>query len=192
MENIEIKRINNELYLKLNDLVDFQSIYDKLDEKLNMIKEQNINEKLMINLLLGYRDISSQDLFCLFELILKDEKILLKSIEYNPLKKENIEIYNGTIRGGETKIFENSGLILGDVNPNALVIAKDELFIVGKLKGKVIIRNKEGKVDASSYHNAYIKIFDKINTNFSYDNPLFINYLNLNETPKRGTKVWQE
>jgi hypothetical protein len=33
MENIEIKRINNELYLKLNDLVDFQSIYDKLDEK---------------------------------------------------------------------------------------------------------------------------------------------------------------
>ena len=103
-----------------------------------------------------------------------------------------IEIYNGTIRGGETKIFENSGLILGDVNPNALVIAKDELFIVGKLKGKVIIRNKEGKVDASSYHNAYIKIFDKINTNFSYDNPLFINYLNLNETPKRGTKVWQE
>ena len=79
MENIEIKRINDELYLKLNDLVDFQSIYDKLDEKLNMIKEQNINEKLMINLLLGYRDISSQDLFCLFELILKDEKILLKS-----------------------------------------------------------------------------------------------------------------
>ena len=42
------------------------------------------------------------------------------------------------------------------------------------------------------YNKIDRKIFDKINTNFSYDNPLFINYLNLNETPKRGTKVWQE
>ena len=168
MDNIEIKRINNELYLKINDLIEFQSIYDKLDEKLNMIKEQNLNEKLLINLQLGYRNISSQDLYCLFELILKDEKILLKSVEYNPLKKENIEIYDGTIRGGETKIFENSGLILGDVNPNALVIAKDELYVVGKIKGKVIIRNIDGKVDASSYHNAYIKIFDKTNCSDDY------------------------
>ena len=192
MDNIEIKRINNELYLKINDLIEFQSIYDKLDEKLNMIKEQNLNEKLLINLQLGYRNISSQDLYCLFELILKDEKILLKSVEYNPLKKENIEIYDGTIRGGETKIFENSGLILGDVNPNALVIAKDELYVVGKIKGKVIIRNIDGKVDASSYHNAYIKIFDKTNCNFNYDSPLFINYLNLNEISNRRIKTWQE
>ena len=38
MEEIEIKRINDELYLKLDDLVDFPRIYDSLEEKLNIIK----------------------------------------------------------------------------------------------------------------------------------------------------------
>lgn len=191
MENIEIKRINNELFIKLSDLINFQTLYDKLEEKLTMIKEQNNNEKLMINLSLGYRDILSQDLFCLLELIFKDEKILLKSLNYNPLKKENIEIFNGTIRGGETKIFENSALILGDINPNSLVIVKDELYVIGKIKGKVIIRSNNGKVEASSYQNAYIKIFDKINCNFNNDKSILVNYSNLNETYGRK-KIWQE
>lgn len=191
MENIEIKRINNELFIKLSDLINFQTLYDKLEEKLTMIKEQNNNQKLMINLSLGYRDILSQDLFCLLELIFKDEKILLKSLNYNPLKKENIEIFNGTIRGGETKIFENSALILGDINPNSLVIVKDELYVIGKIKGKVIIRSNNGKVEASSYQNAYIKIFDKINCNFNNDKSILVNYSNLNETYGRK-KIWQE
>ena len=30
MEEIEIKRINDELYLKIDDLIDFQEIYDLL------------------------------------------------------------------------------------------------------------------------------------------------------------------
>ena len=145
----------------------------------------------MINLSLGYRDILSQDLFCLLELIFKDEKILLKSLNYNPLKKENIEIFNGTIRGGETKIFENSALVLGDINPNSLVIVKDELYVIGKIKGKVIIRSNNGKVEASSYQNAYIKIFDKINCNFNNDKSILVNYSNLNETYGRK-KIWQE
>ena len=191
MENIEIKRINNELFIKLSDLINFQTLYDKLEEKLTMIKEQNNNQKLMINLSLGYRDILSQDLFCLLELIFKDEKIFLKSLNYNPLKKENIEIFNGTIRGGETKIFENSALILGDINPNSLVIVKDELYVIGKIKGKVIIRSNNGKVEASSYQNAYIKIFDKINCNFNNDKSILVNYSNLNETYGRK-KIWQE
>ena len=191
MENIEIKRINNELFIKLSDLINFQTLYDKLEEKLTMIKEQNNNQKLMINLSLGYRDILSQDLFCLLELIFKYEKIFLKSLNYNPLKKENIEIFNGTIRGGETKIFENSALILGDINPNSLVIVKDELYVIGKIKGKVIIRSNNGKVEASSYQNAYIKIFDKINCNFNNDKSILVNYSNLNETYGRK-KIWQE
>ena len=82
MEEIEIKRINDELYLKLNDLVDFQRIYDSLEEKLNIIKEQNFNNKLKLNILLGYRNITSQDLFCLCELILKDTVGFLKHYRF--------------------------------------------------------------------------------------------------------------
>ena len=188
MEEIEIKRLNDELYLKLDDLVDFQKIYDLLEEKLNLIKEQNINNQLKINLLLGYRNISSQDLFCLCELILKDERLLIKSINYSSLNKEEIEIYKGSIRGGETKYFNNSVLILGDINPNALVVAKDEVYVVGKVKGKVVIRNKNGGVNAASFINAYIKIFDLYNYSISYPNSFFIKYENLIGGGKENVK----
>ena len=89
MEKIEISRIGDDLYIKLNDLVDFQNLYDSLEEKLNLINEQS-NSILKINLILGYRKLSSQELFCLFELILKDEKFLIKSIDYDSLNHNNI------------------------------------------------------------------------------------------------------
>ena len=188
MENIEIKRINDELYLNINDMDSFQKIYELLEEKLLLIKEQNINNKLMINLLLGHRNISSQDLYCLFELILKDEKFLVKSIEYNSLTHNDIEIYHGSIRGGETKNFNNSVLILGDINPNALVVALNELYVVGKVRGKVIIRSKDGGIHAAQFQNAYVKIFDLYNYCVNSNTTYFIKYndLKINE---RGSKI---
>ena len=189
MQGIEIKRINDELYLKLDELVDFQKMYDNLEEKLLIIKEQNINNKLKINLLLGYRNITSQDLFCLCELILKDEKLLINSIEYNSLSKEDIEIYHGCIRGGESKIFNGSVLIIGDINPNAQVVAKDEVYVVGKVKGKVIIRNKNGGVNAAQFINAYIKIFDLYNSSINTKGTFFIKYADLRNSERRITNV---
>lgn len=187
MENIEISRVGDNLYIKLNDLVEFQNLYDSLEEKLNLINEQNCS-LLKINLILGYREISSQELFCLFELILKDEKMLVNSLECNRLINDDLELYENTIRGGETKIFNSRVLILGDINPNALVIVKKEIYVVGKVKGKVIIRNKKGKIEASSFHNAYIKIFDKYNSSLNYNDVITIDYENINN--KIGGKLY--
>ena len=54
MEIIEIKRLNDELYLKLNDLIDFQKLYDLLEEKIMLIKEQNLDNKLKFKVILLY------------------------------------------------------------------------------------------------------------------------------------------
>jgi len=184
MENIEIKRINDEIYLTLNDIIEFQKIYDYLEEKLNLIKEQN--NSLKINLYLGNRNITSQDLFCLCELILKDEKLLIKSINYNSINNDHIEIYKGSIRGGETKYFNGSVLLSGDINPNALVVAKDEVYVVGKIKGKIIIRNKNGGINGALFKNACIKIFDKVNYDVNTSHAFFIKYSNLLDVGEKG------
>ena len=155
MEKIEIKRINEELYINLNDLIEFQNLYDSLEERLNIIKEQT-TQTIKINLILGYRKISSQELYCLIDLILKDEKMLINSIDNNYVESNNIEIYEGTIRGGETKIFGGKVLVLGDINPNSLVIVKDEIYVIGKVKGKVIVRNKKGVPIRNSFFYIYL------------------------------------
>ena len=69
--------------------------------------------------------------------------MLINSIDCNVLVNDELELYEHTIRGGETKIFNNRVLILGDINPNALVIVKSEIYVIGKVKGKVIIRSKK-------------------------------------------------
>lgn len=191
MGKIEIKRINDELYLNISDLESFQNIYDSLEEKLMLIKEQNINNLIKINLILGHRNISSQDLFCLCELIFKEERFLIKSIDYNSLIHNNIEIYNGSIRGGETKYFNDSVLILGDINPNALVFAINEVYVVGKVRGKIIIRSKDGGVHAAQFNNAFIKIFDLTNSCFNSNGTFFIRYNNLLKN-ERKEKICQE
>ena len=187
MDIIEISRVGDDLYVKLNDLIEFQNLYDSLADKLNLINEQS-SSILKINLILGYREITSQELFCLFELILKDEKMLINSLDCNKLINDELELYENTIRGGETKIFKNRVLILGDINPNALVICKKEIYVIGKVKGKVIIRNKKGKIEASSFQNAYIKIFDKYNTSLNFDDVITIDYENINK--KIGGKLY--
>lgn len=45
--------------------------------------------------------------------------------------------YKGNLRSGQEVFFENSVVILGDVNPGALVISKGNVIVLGALKGQV-------------------------------------------------------
>lgn len=45
--------------------------------------------------------------------------------------------YKGNLRSGQEVFFEKSVVILGDVNPGALVISKGNVIVLGSLKGQV-------------------------------------------------------
>ena len=62
-------------------------------------------------------------------------------------KKEDI-LHEGTVRSGD-RISSNGNLsIIGDVNPGAIVSAKKNIFVWGKLLG-VAFAGKDGNNNAS-------------------------------------------
>ena len=119
------KNIKEELQEKLLEYRDFYNGASILG-----IKSENLNEKEIKELL--HMMENKFDLYI-------DEKGLPSYLEEEPL---NIEIkegmtrfYNNTIRSGQVIEYNGNIVIIGDVNPGALVRAVGNIVILGKLRG---------------------------------------------------------
>jgi len=78
---------------------------------------------------------------------LKEQEIKNKLLLFNPREKEDI-LHEGTLRSGD-RISSNGNLcIIGDVNPGAIVSAKDNIYVWGKLLG-IAFAGKTGNNNAS-------------------------------------------
>ena len=77
----------------------------------------------------------------------KEQEIKSKFLPLDSKKKEDI-LHEGTVRSGD-RIFSNGNLsIIGDVNPGAIVSAKKNIFVWGKLLG-VAFAGNDGNNNAS-------------------------------------------
>jgi septum site-determining protein MinC len=78
---------------------------------------------------------------------IKEQEVKNKFLLLNSQKKEDI-LHEGTVRSGD-RISSNGNLsIIGDVNPGAIVSAKKNIFVWGKLLG-VAFAGKDGNNNAS-------------------------------------------
>ena len=78
---------------------------------------------------------------------IKEQEIKNKLLAFNSKKKDDI-LYKGTVRSGE-RISSNGNLcIIGDVNPGAIVSAKKNIYVWGKLLG-IAFAGKSGNKNAS-------------------------------------------
>ncbi len=65
---------------------------------------------------------------------LKEEEVKNKILLYNSIEKDDI-LHEGTVRSGN-RISSNGNLcIIGDVNPGAIISAKKNIYVWGKLLG---------------------------------------------------------
>tara|TARA_Y100000994_G_C15558501_1_gene387219 strand:- start:60 stop:722 length:663 start_codon:yes stop_codon:yes gene_type:complete len=77
----------------------------------------------------------------------KEQEVKKKLLLLNSKKKDDI-LHNGTVRSGH-RISSNGNLcIIGDVNPGAIVSAKNNIFVWGKLLG-IAYAGKSGDKNAS-------------------------------------------
>ena len=80
-------------------------------------------------------------------IFIKEQEIKNKLVLLNSKKEEDI-LHEGTVRSGE-RISSNGNLcIIGDVNPGAIVSAKKNIYVWGKLLG-IAFAGKDGNNSAS-------------------------------------------
>ena len=78
---------------------------------------------------------------------LKEQEVKKKLLLFNSKKKDDI-LHEGTVRSGD-RISSNGNLcIIGDVNPGAIVSAKNNIYVWGKLLG-IAFAGKTGNNNAS-------------------------------------------
>ena len=78
---------------------------------------------------------------------IKEQKIKNKLLIFNSKKKDDI-FHKGTVRSGE-RISSNGNLcIIGDINPGAMVSAKKNIYVWGKLLG-IAFAGTSGNKNAS-------------------------------------------
>lgn len=161
MELINYKSVDHENIFSFNDLVDFDLVLNSFQEKIIQLKENSLDlKKIKCIIDLGKRKISANELFNLFDIILNEEFILINKINCLCDINSQVEIFEGTVRGGQYLSFASSVLLLGDVNPNATIVAKNNIYIVGKAGGKLISISKDSKISASSFSNCLVQIYD--------------------------------
>ncbi len=78
---------------------------------------------------------------------LKEQEVKKKLLLFNSKKKDDI-LHEGTVRSGD-RISSNGNLcIIGDVNPGAIVSAKNNIYVWGKLLG-IAFAGNSGNNNAS-------------------------------------------
>jgi len=79
---------------------------------------------------------------------IREQEIKNKLLQLNSEKKKDDILHEGTLRSGE-RISSNGNLcIIGDVNPGAIVSAKKNIYVWGKLLG-IAFAGKSGDKNAS-------------------------------------------
>jgi len=153
--------------ITLKESDSFQKIFEKLKEAKGPI-EVNIffiNEKINISQFARFKsfieklNIKSLNIFSnkrevilagkslKIDSRLTDEKDMKSKLFFATQKKPNDILYKGTVRSGD-RISSNSDLcIVGDVNPGAIISAKKNVYVWGKLLG-IALAGEEGYKDA--------------------------------------------
>ena len=151
---------NEDVFMSFNEEVEFQLLIDALQERLRLFKEKKIETPKKVKLDFGFRKIKPSELLEIFDVIMNEQIIVIDGIECAPSEFNDTDIFEGIIRGGQVKYFENSTMVMGDINPGATIYCADNLYVVGKIKGKVILKNKKSMCVASEYNKCLIQIYD--------------------------------
>lgn len=162
MEFINIHSDNDTIVMVMNEEADYGILLDVLRERLTVMKEHDPQSIRKLRFDFGRRDLDASELMLLFDTVTSSGIAVVEGILSQPQIISPIEIYEGSVRSGEHMYFQNSVMVAGDIHPNGTVTARLNVYVVGKIQGKVIIKSENGKVVGSGFRGAVIQIFDSL------------------------------
>lgn len=144
-QNVVIKGTKEGLVFHLDDTCSFDRLLEELQEKLETSHQQILTGPIIsITVKLGMRYVSTKQEQQIREILKKRGNLVVKAIESEVITKEEalrdklasqVRVYARTVRSGQVIRHEGDLLLLGDVNPGALVMCTGNLFVLGALRG---------------------------------------------------------
>lgn len=160
MDIINFRSENDTLIMSLNENCDFRIIIESIHDRLKILKQKPTMHPPYVSLDLGKRVLKANELLELIDLFMKEKIMLIDSINVSNYEEQKIEVVESSLRAGQIMKFDNSVMVIGDVHDGATIIARNNIYVVGKLMGYAMVRSKKGKIVAATYQNAIIKIYD--------------------------------
>lgn len=148
--SVIIKGNSYGIIVVMNPDIDFDDLKEQIREKFRESSSFFKNAKMAISfegrLLTNeeQRDIldiieknTDMHIVCVIDNDPKKEEFFKKTVEQKLMELENNtgQFYKGILRSGTSLEFENSVVIIGDVNNGARVVSKGNIIVLGSLKG---------------------------------------------------------
>jgi septum formation inhibitor MinC len=109
---------------------------------------------------LGERKLSDREILELFDILNENEVFYLTKVICKNKSKDSMIIYKGSLRGGQARRFDKSLLLVGSLNKGAKIVVNGDLYVLGKIRGDIELKDKRCKVYCESINNCLIKIGD--------------------------------
>ncbi len=188
MDNsVIIKGLNNGIIVVLDSVLDFEILKEKVTKKFRDSSKFLGNAQVALSF--EGRELTDEQQLELVQIISEQSELKIVCLVVNDPDKEalfqkNIDnaqsctnnsngcFYKGNLRSGQSLEFDNSVVIIGDVNPGASVISKGNIVVLGALRGTVFAGsagNDKAFVMALDMSPVQIRIADTIAR--SPDNP---------------------
>lgn len=146
--SVVFKANKNGIIIMLDEQISYDNLKDHFRKKLLLARDffGNCNTSISFK----GRDLSEPEEEELLDIIFKETGLSISYVgdlvkntksslakkEFNP--NENLtHFHKGSIRSGQSILFDGSVVVVGDINPGGLISAKGNVIVLGKLKGFV-------------------------------------------------------
>lgn len=138
---VTIKGTKNGLVLRLDDTCAYSDLLAELRQKVSENELEGLSE---IQIDLGNRYCDEEDLKEIMNIVHQAPDLHVSKIQSDVLSveecnakilEEQSETYIGIVRSGQVLKAKGDLVVIGDVNPNARVVAGGSIYVLGRLKG---------------------------------------------------------
>lgn len=168
---VHMKGTKNGFVLRLDDQCAYVDLVEELKTK---VSEGGIDGKVDVQLHLGCRYCSEEQLKELVGIIQQTEQLSVTKVQSEVLTihesnqkllESQQDTYVGVVRSGQIVRAQGDIIIIGNVNPSGRVEAGGNVYVLGRLKGIIhagMQGNKEAIIAASRFEATHIMIADQV------------------------------
>ncbi len=154
MERIQVKILNNRLVVRFNAHCDFDSQWNQWIEKLQQL---NLHSKERLEVFFHFPNLDDEVIHHCLKQMLSECMVLGFQKKQLDTKEKDLEIIHSKVRGGDPLVFENGGLVCGDIEKDVFVtLESGNLYVTGCIKGKVECLEPNSVIYCASMDHAMI------------------------------------